>query len=62
MIIYTALCSFTANIEGSHRQFQEGDVYETAVTNIELDTYVGYKFVKREEKEIAKEKETTTKK
>lgn len=59
MIIYIALCNFTANVEGKHRQFIKGDVYKTNVTNIELDTYVSYNFVTREE---VKEEKTTSKK
>lgn len=48
MIIYTALCRFTAGIEGKHKEFVKGEVYKTNETNPELDGYVRYNLVKRE--------------
>jgi hypothetical protein len=62
MIIYTALCSFTANIEGKNRQFLVGDTYETAEPHAELETYISYKFVEKEEKSVVETKEEKTKK
>jgi hypothetical protein len=51
MFIYTALCNFTANVDNQHRQFVKGDVYETNIENVELDSYISLGFVSKKTKE-----------
>ena len=48
MIKYTALCDFTCLVAGNHKQFVKGEVYETEIDEVDIDSYIQHKFVVKE--------------
>ena len=54
IIEYTALCDFTASLNGKHKQFKCEEIYNSDVTLPELDMYIEYGLVAKKVVELTK--------